>query len=165
MYEKHLKINPDYIQHGSNQMPKKKLARHDVSMMYDDIDMGLSSHFYKYLNSALENYKQEYNHIREVKLASIGLKIQKTPVGGGYHTWHYENSSFRAANREIAWMVYLNDMPDGEAETEFLYQKKRYKPQTGTLLLWPAGMTHVHRGNTVFTHDKYIATGWFIKIP
>ena len=65
-FEKHLKINPDYVQYGSNQMPTKKLARHDVSMMYDDIDMGLSSHFYKYLNSALENYKQEYNHIREV---------------------------------------------------------------------------------------------------
>jgi len=166
VFEHTMKINPDYVvQYGSEQMPQKKLARHDVSMMYDDVDMGMSSHFYKYLNSAFENYRQEYDHIRNVRLASIGLKVQKTPVGGGYHTWHYENSSFRAANRELAWMVYLNDMPDGEAETEFLYQRKRYKPQTGTLLIWPAGMTHVHRGNTVFTHDKYIATGWFSKIP
>ena len=164
-FEDYLKVNPDYGQYGSDQMPEKKLARNDVSMMYDDFELGLSAHFYKYLNAAFENYKQEYDHISRVKLSSVGLKVQKTPVGGGYHTWHYENSSFTAANRELAWMVYLNDMPDGEAETEFLYQKKRYKPQTGTLLIWPAGMTHVHRGNTVFTHDKYIATGWFIKIP
>ena len=56
-------------------------------------------------------------------------------------------------------------MPDGEAETEFLYQKRRIKPETGTLLIWPAGMTHVHRGNTVFTKDKYILTGWYFKLP
>ena len=164
-FDNYININPQHGTYGLTQMAEKKLARNDVSMMYDDVDMGTSAHFYKYLNSAFENYIKAYDHISRVKMTSIGLKVQKTPVGGGYHTWHYENSSFRAANRELAWMVYLNDMPDGEAETEFLYQKKRYKPQTGTLLIWPAGMTHVHRGNTVFTHDKYIATGWFIKIP
>ena len=56
-FENQIKINPDYIlQYGSKQMPQKKLARHDISMMYDDIDMGLSAHFYKYLNSALLYY-------------------------------------------------------------------------------------------------------------
>jgi len=163
-FETYLEINPDIVQHGKEQMPDKKLARHDVSIMLDDVDMGLATHFYKYLNTAFANYKQEYDHLK-TNLHSIGLKVQRTSPGGGYHTWHYENGSFRAANRELAWMVYLNDMPDGEAETEFLYQKKRFKPQTGTLLIWPAGMTHVHRGNTVFTHDKYIATGWFLKLP
>ena len=57
---------------------QKKLARNDVSMMYDDIDMGLSAHFYKYLNSAFENYKQEYDHISRVKLSSLGLKVKNT---------------------------------------------------------------------------------------
>ena len=163
-FDTYIDINPEIVQHGKDQMPEKKLARHDVSIMLDDVDMGLATHFYKYLNTAFGNYKQEYDHLK-TNLNSIGLKVQRTSPGGGYHTWHYENGSFRAANRELAWMVYLNDMPDGEAETEFLYQKKRYKPQTGTLLIWPAGMTHVHRGNTVFTHDKYIATGWFLKLP
>lgn len=164
-FENWIETNPCLVQYGKDQLPTAKLARHDVSLMLDDLDMGTSMHFNKYLNAALENYKTEYDHILGVNMNSIGIKIQKTPPGGGYHTWHYENSSFRAANRELAWMVYLNDMPEGEAETEFLYQKKRYRPKTGTLLIWPAGMTHVHRGNTVFTHDKYIATGWFIKLP
>ena len=97
-FEKYLEINPEYGQYGVNQMPEKKLARHDVSMMYDDFDIGLSTHFYKYLNAAFENYKQEYDHISRVKLGSLGLKVQKTPPGGGYHTWHYENSNFKAAN-------------------------------------------------------------------
>ena len=69
-FERCLKLNPSYcVTQGSNQMPEKKLARHDVSLMYDDIDMELSTHFYKYLNAAFENYKQEYDHINRVKLA------------------------------------------------------------------------------------------------
>ena len=46
-FEKYIKVNPQYGQYGVNQMPEKKLARNDVSMMYDDIDMGTSAHFYK----------------------------------------------------------------------------------------------------------------------
>ena len=165
MFENILKVNPKAGQYGKNQMPEKKLNRHDVAFMLDDLEVTLASHMYQYINTAFENYREEFNQIKRINLQNIGIKIQKTPPGGGYHHWHYENSSFKAANRELAWMIYLNDLPDGEGETEFLFQKKRYKPEIGTLLIWPAGMTHVHRGNTVFTHDKYIATGWFLKLP
>ena len=164
-FEKYLTANASFAQHGQDQFPQKKLGRQDVGMMLDDVDQTLAAHMYQYINTAFENYKIQYDQVANVNLQTIGIKLQKTPPGGGYHVWHYENSSFRAANRELAWMIYLNDMPEGEAETEFLYQKKRYRPQTGTLLIWPAGMTHVHRGNTVFTHDKYITTGWFLKLP
>ena len=34
-FENQLKINPDYGHYGNEQMPQKKLARHDISMMYD----------------------------------------------------------------------------------------------------------------------------------
>ena len=60
-------------------------------------------------------------------------------------------------------MIYLNDVPDGEGETEFLYQRRRIKPTKGTVVIFPAGYTHVHKGNTMFTTDKYILTGWYIK--
>ena len=95
---------------------------------------------------------------------SSDIKMQKTPPGGGYHAWHYENGSASHAKRELTWMIYLNDVPDGEGETEFLYQRKRYQPKTGTVVVFPAGMTHVHKGNTVLTTDKYILTGWYIKV-
>ena len=153
------------LQQGHEQFPQGKMGRQDSAFTLDDVKVGLASHFYQYINTAFENYRIKYDHISKIKLGTIGLKIQKTEPGGGYHTWHYENSSFRAANRELAWMVYLNDMPDGEAETEFLFQKRRIKPEVGTIVIWPAGMTHVHRGNTVFTKDKYILTGWYLKLP
>ena len=95
---------------------------------------------------------------------SYAVKAQKTPPQGGYHEWHYENASFTAASRELVWTMYLNTMPEGEAETEFLYQRRRIKPECGMVVIWPAGLTHVHKGNTVFTEDKYILTGWAHKV-
>jgi hypothetical protein len=62
-------------------------------------------------------------------------------------------------------MIYLNDMPEGEAETEFYYQKLRITPKAGTVVLWPAAYTHVHRGNIVFSQNKYVVTGWFCTQP
>ena len=57
-------------------------------------------------------------------------------------------------------MVYLNDVKEG-GETEFQYQKLRVKPKRGTVLIWPGGFTHLHRGNPPLSGDKYIATGWY----
>ena len=55
--------------------------------------------------------------------------------------------------------LYLNTIEDG-GETEFLYQGKRVKAEQGKLLIWPAGFTHVHRGNPPLKESKYILTSW-----
>ena len=78
--------------------------------------------------------------------------------GEGYHFWHCENAAMKARNRILAFMVYLNDVTEG-GETEFLYQKCRFKPEKNTMLVWPAQFTHVHRGNPPLSNDKYIITG------
>ena len=91
--------------------------------------------------------------------ASYAYKIQKTEVGQGYHMWHSENSGKEVASRILAWTLYLNDVEEG-GETEFLYYPKRVKPKTGTLIIWPAGFTHTHRGNPPIRNTKYIITGW-----
>ena len=60
-------------------------------------------------------------------------------------------------------MIYLNDIEEG-GETEYQYQLRRIKPTTGTVVMFPAGMTHVHKGNLVMGQEnKYIVTGWYIK--
>ena len=61
---------------------------------------------------------------------------------GGFYDWHVDN-----------------DVTEG-GETEFLYQKCRFKPEKNTLLVWPSQFTHVHRGNPPLSNDKYIITGW-----
>ena len=139
------------------------MNRKDISMMLNYADATLSYQTNQFLKSCLMHYIDEYSQLKPVGLLSTDLKIQKTSPGGGYHMWHYENAAASHAQRELTWMVYLNDIPDGEGETEFLYQRRRIKPTMGTVVIWPAGMTHVHKGNTVFTTDKYIMTGWYIK--
>jgi hypothetical protein len=88
-----------------------------------------------------------------------GLKLQKTLAGGGYHQWHCEQDSRLHSNRVLAFMLYLNTVEEG-GETEFLYQKRRVKAETGRLVIWPSNFTHTHRGNPPLSGSKYIITGW-----
>ena len=105
-------------------------------------------------------YVKKYSFLKQLNQHTIlEVKIQKTKVGEGYHMWHCENAMMTARNRILAFSVYLNDVAEG-GETEFLYQKCRFKPEKNTLLVWPSQFTHVHRGNPPLSNDKYIITGW-----
>jgi len=88
-----------------------------------------------------------------------GNKVQRTNIGQGYHIWHCEHGDNDASKRLLFYILYLNDVEEG-GETEFLYQKKRYKPEQGTLIIAPASFTHTHRGNPPLSNDKYIMTSW-----
>ena len=113
------------------------------------------------LSYAWNEYSTIFGNLREFEpYYSLTQKVQKTPTGGGYHVWHHENSSQDVSDRVAVWMIYLNDDYEG-GETEFLYYKKRIKPERGKLLIWPAGYTHAHRGGIVLSGNKYILTGWF----
>lgn len=87
------------------------------------------------------------------------FKIQKTPPGGGFHSWHHEQSHAATIDRFLTWTIYLNEVEGGE--TEFLYKNFRVAPKTGRLSLFPCHFTMSHRGNPPLDKDKYIVTGWF----
>ena len=138
--------------------------RKDISFILSYAEKDLSYKINACLNACIKHYITEYPSLSHSNLMSTDIKFQKTPPGGGYHLWHYENSDMTHALRDVVWMIYLNDMPDdGGGETEFLYQRRRIKPTAGTVVIWPATYTHTHKGNTVLTEDKYILTGWYIK--
>lgn len=105
-------------------------------------------------------YENEFAALKEsAKHGNYHFKMQRTDLREGYHMWHYESCNREMCNRLLTWMVYLNDVEEG-GETEFLYQSMRVKPKQGTLLIWPAGFTHTHRGNPPLSNPKYIVTGW-----
>mgnify|MGYP003634385878 CR=1 FL=1 len=134
---------------------------------YIDNHIGLFKNFMP--DELINNYKNYFDkceqqgavYPRKVDemLVSDNSINQKTKVGEGYHFWHCENAEMKARNRILAFMVYLNDVNEG-GETEFLYQKCRFKPEKNTLLVWPSQFTHIHRGNPPLSNDKYIITGW-----
>ena len=111
----------------------------------------------------LRKYRKKYfsmDSMDNLRLTSPFIKVQKTYPQGGYHIWHYEVDGIDNIARSLAWILYLNDVPEGEGETEFLFQGLRIQPKQGTLIMWPAQFTHTHRGNPVYNCVKYIATGW-----
>jgi hypothetical protein len=106
------------------------------------------------------DYAEKYAILRQSGSHSMyGYKIQKTPIGGGYHDWHFEAAERTVSNRLLVWTIYLNDVDEG-GETEFLYLQKRVKPKQGMLSIFPASFTHTHRGNPPISNEKYIMTGW-----
>jgi hypothetical protein len=84
---------------------------------------------------------------------------------GGYPYWHSEifpkQDGEDTLHRVLLWTIYLNDAFE-DGETEFLYQRRRIVPRTGSLLIAPAGFTHTHRGNRPKGGNKYIATSWVL---
>ncbi len=84
---------------------------------------------------------------------------------GGYPYWHCElyprDTSCETLHRHLLWTIYLNDEFE-EGETEFLFQGRKVRPQTGALLIAPTGFTHTHRGNRPQNGDKFIATSWIL---
>jgi hypothetical protein len=115
----------------------------------------------KFLDSGLLKYVDDYPSLENLRSYSRTVKVQRTPPKGGFHRWHAEQGADEEAGRMLVWTIYLNDVPDGEGETEFLEYGIKVKPKKGTVCFFPASFTHTHRGNAVYTHDKYIATGWY----
>ncbi len=104
--------------------------------------------------------------IARAMLRPGAINLQRyTANEGGYPYWHCElypkDAVCDTLHRVVLWTIYLNDSFE-EGETEFLYQHKKIKPKTGSLLIAPTAFTHTHRGNKPINGDKYIATSWVL---
>lgn len=148
-----------YFESNVENSYKRKLNRkiRDTSVNLDN--KLLTNKFSNIFKEIFDLYLYKYP-FSPVPLAITGFKIQKTLPTEGFHQFHIErDTSFSTKARELVYTVYLNDVEEG-GETEFLHQLKRIKPQKGTICIFPAGFTHVHRGNTPYSGEKYILTGW-----
>tara|TARA_B100001996_G_C18464254_1_gene517342 strand:- start:69 stop:689 length:621 start_codon:yes stop_codon:yes gene_type:complete len=117
-------------------------------------------------NNALSHYIKDFPCLSKIGeyWCSGSMNLQKTEPLEGYHHFHAENTAYSPRFRILAWMIYLNDVEEG-GETEFLYQQLKIKPKANTTVIWPAGFTHLHRGNPPISETKYILTGWFTSMP
>ena len=46
--------------------------------------------------------------------------LQKTEPMEGYHVFHAENAGWLNRHRVLAWMVYLNDVEEGERQNFYI---------------------------------------------
>lgn len=143
-----------------------KLQKDDLQVFaHDSINLNYAGELIKPFNEvfwgqAYPEYANTFSILKDyAPHSNYTYKIQKTEIGQGYHMWHSESTNKAMSVRILAWTLYLNDVEEG-GETEFLYYPKRIKPKAGTLIIWPAGFTHTHRGNPPISNTKYIVTGW-----
>ena len=147
---------------GTEQYGAKN--RKDLSIFFSEQhnnSLDLQEETNKILDEGLKLYMEQYPSLGSChNFYSHIVKVQRTPPKGGFHIWHCERGP-TDMGRCLVWTIYLNDVPDGEGETEFLEYGVKIKPKKGTVCFFPADWTHSHRGNAVYTHNKYIATGWY----
>ena len=166
--EKKYTVN-DYTSSGDEQFAEGALGRSDKQLYLESVDLKMAMQLNTFVGQCFEQYARHYQGLVQDNdpLSSWVTKVQRTSPGGGYHKWHCENGVFMYRDRVLTWMIYLNDIPvENGGATEFFHQKVSFQPKKGTVVLWPAAYTHMHRGGflTGF-EDKYIATGWFLREP
>ncbi len=137
--------------------------RRDIRLYAEHFSSRIAGTVNGAMQEPLRLYADRYHAIKLLKegFSSTTVKLQKTEPRGGFHEWHCEVTCRTNSERCLVWMLYLNDLPEGEGETEFNWQGVRLTPKAGTLVFWPPYWTHPHRGNPPYTKAKYIATGWF----
>ena len=110
----------------------------------------------------VDSFINEYLQSLQIEGQTFVMKqlpqIQYYKPGDGFYTWHVDASGLDGCDRAFVYITYLNDVPDGG--TEFYYQDYTVKAEKGKTVIFPAGVTHKHRGQISETQEKYIITGW-----
>ena len=90
------------------------------------------------------------------------FNLQRYLPGEGFKKWHCDwtvsNEATEPNNRVLAWILYCNDVESGG--TEFHWQGHHEPAEKGKLIIFPAGVSHIHRGRVSNKAVKTIATGW-----
>ncbi len=111
------------------------------------------------INECTNKYVEKYTPLQH--MGKWGIEDEFTLMkfegeDGGYKVWHTEHG-IKNPYRILVWMFYLNDALSG---TEFFHHPN-IESKKGRLVIWPAGWTHYHKGETPNKGLKYIMSGWY----
>ena len=135
------------------------------------LDESLIKYFKKYPYTQQVPFDKEYTDkeiMDNIKLKysfwSKSLMMKRYTKGkDGFHAFHEEcGDLFPTLARTLVCMYYLNDVEEG-GETEFYHQQLKFKPTRGSLVIFPAYFTHLHKGHIPISNDKYIINIWLMK--
>jgi hypothetical protein len=159
-YDDFLEYLIEYCDKSQHVIFRKTKNIEDKVISFNSFNPNESSLLMGGVNECLIEYVKNYPCLSEFNFVSTRINLQITePPTGGFHNFHAENIGWSCRHRTLVWMVYLNDVKN-KGETEFYFYNERIKPVKGTVLIWPGGFTHLHRGNPP-GERKYIATGWY----
>ena len=158
---------------NNSSSPKEKPAKvsTDISLVAldrsDPESFALSDVIIRGITAALKKYLEDRPLFKqclpEQSLFVIPIfNIQRYGPGEGFKRWHCDwtisNEATEPVNRVLAWILYCNDIDSGG--TEFYWQDHHESAERGKLVIFPAGLSHIHRGRVNEVETKIIATGW-----
>jgi hypothetical protein len=161
-----IKFGEDKIKANFGKVEDRE-KRKDISVFLEVHESYTKSKEYTIVNNAIRMAFKEFcdNFLISRDYNNYTLqshKFQKGEAGGGFYKWHFEADGLDVKNRAFTWMIYLNTIENGGC-TEFIKNKTeiiKIKPEVGKFVFWPAGETHMHRGEPDLQETKYILTGW-----
>jgi hypothetical protein len=160
---------------GESASPANPLNAHkvstDISLVWldrsDPEAHGLSNAIMLAVSRCLKQYLAERPQFLQVcpersLFVNPLFNLQRYLPGEGFKAWHCDWTTADDATdpikRVLAWILYCNSVDN--AGTEFLWQGHHVEAVAGQMAIFPAGMSHVHRGRVSQEHTKLIATGW-----
>ncbi len=169
-YERRPDLHTSGLSFGDDPNNPRKVST-DISLVWVDRSdpeaFGISDLLMRAVSAGLNQYLKERELFSQVtpegSLFVVPLfNLQSYAPGEGFKAWHADWSTAdditQPIRRVLAWILYLNDVDNGG--TEFHWQDHHVEARRGTLAIFPAGLSHVHRGRVSQEQTKTIATGW-----
>jgi hypothetical protein len=104
-------------------------------------------------------YVAKYEELRPQPSVFESFGIYRYQNESEGYDWHCDGMDPGLRYRFVSAVLYLNTVKEG-GETEFRYQNRKIAAQQGTLVLFPSGWTHIHRGCPPRSGPKYVLVTW-----
>ena len=169
-FQRRQDLHRDGASFGDDPQKPRKVST-DISLVWldrsDPDAFAISDQLMRAVAGGLGRYLKErplwMETVPERSLFVMPLfNIQHYGPGEGFKSWHADWSTADDATqpirRVLAWILYLNDVAD--AGTEFHWQEHHVDAVRGRLAIFPADLSHIHRGRISASDSKTIATGW-----
>lgn len=134
----------------------------------DILHQCLSTYLPLYMESIM-TVNERLSPFMSPNIVDTGYQIQRTEPGQ-FYDWHNDTNIIeyfvhqRPIHRHLAYIWYLNDVPEeDDGYTEFI-DGTRIQPEAGKLLFFPSTWTYLHRGVTPKNTTKYIIAGWMCNL-
>jgi hypothetical protein len=115
--------------------------------------------YYRYIENQVFKGKdlQIIEQIFDDNIECTGFQIQKYEKGDHFY-WHTDDAV--DSKRLLAFIIYLNTVPDENGGTTDFLNDKVIRPEEGSILFFPATWSYIHRGKALKSGEKYIITGF-----